>query len=90
MKKLLRILQVIQYCMGHALLRPRTDIPPGGNPLTESQSPIPWWGSAAVIMLGIFCWVGGASWGVTGLDEAGRVLVYVPMGHIFGLSQRSK
>jgi len=56
------------------------------SPVIKQESPIPWWGSIAVIMLGIVCWVLGACLDVAGLDEAGRVLVYIPLGSLFGMS----
>lgn len=58
----------------------------GNSPTMVTQSQIPWWGSVAVILVGIICWCVGAKFAVTGLDEAGRALVYVPLGSLFGLS----
>jgi hypothetical protein len=57
-----------------------------GNPETRHQSPIPWWGSIACILIGIGAWVTSACLAVPGLDEAARVLVYIPLGSVFGLS----
>jgi hypothetical protein len=59
------------------------------NPEHREQSPIPWWGSVIVMALGIICWVVGAWAQVAGLDEAGRAMVYVPLGNLFGMSLRS-
>jgi len=42
-----------------------------------------------VIIIGIICWVVGVGLDITGLDEAGRALVYIPLGSLFGLSLRS-
>ena len=61
----------------------------GHSPDPRQQSPVPWWGSVMVIMLGIVCWVLGAGLDIIGLVEAGRALVYVPLGNLFGLSLRS-
>jgi len=58
----------------------------GSSPEVRSESPIPWWGSVLVIVIGIVCWCVGAQLGVAGLDEAGRALVYIPMGSLFGMS----
>ena len=58
----------------------------GSSPEVRSESPIPWWGSVLVIVIGIACWFGGAYFEVTGLDEAGRALVYIPLGSLFGMS----
>jgi len=58
----------------------------GSSPENKSESPIPWWGSVIVIIMGIICWVLGAGLEVAGLDEAGRALVYIPLGNLFGMS----
>ena len=56
------------------------------NPETRRESPIPWWGSVACILIGIGAWITSACLTVPGLDEAGRVLVYIPVGSLFGMS----
>ncbi len=58
----------------------------GRNPGTKSQSPVPWWGSVVVIVIGIACWCVGEGLNIDGLDEAGRALVYIPLGSLFGMS----
>lgn len=59
------------------------------SPDQKHESAIPWWGSVAVIILGIICWILGAGLEIAGLDEAGRALVYLPLGSLFGLSIKS-
>jgi len=59
------------------------------SPEHRQQSPVPWYGSVAVIILGIICWVVGAGIPIAGLDEAGRALVYIPLGSLFGMSLHS-
>ena len=54
----------------------------------KKESPIPWWGSVLVIIIGIGVWVMGACSNTPGLDEAGRALVYIPLGSLFGMSLR--
>ena len=56
------------------------------SPENRQESPIPWYGSVGVIILGIVCWVLACSIPVAGLDEAGRALVYIPLGSLFGMS----
>jgi len=56
------------------------------SPRLQTMSPIPWWGAVLVIGVGISCWVIGGCLGIVGLDEAGRVLVYIPLGSLFGMS----
>ncbi len=59
------------------------------SPGRKEHSPLPWYGSVLVIIIGIICWVLGAAVPVPGLDEAGRALVYVPLGNLFGMSLHS-
>ena len=61
----------------------------GHSPEAREQSPIPWYGSILLIVIGIACWISGAVIEVPGLDEAGRLLVYIPLGNIFGMTLRS-
>ena len=61
----------------------------GHSPELREEPPLPWYGSVAVIILGIICWVLGCGLEIPGLDEAGRALVYIPLGNLFGLSLRS-
>jgi len=58
----------------------------GNSPEVKNESPIPWWGSLLVIIIGMACWGAGAYFEITGLDEAGRALVYIPLGSLFGMS----
>lgn len=58
------------------------------SPESRKGSPIPWWGSVGLIIVGIICWVLGALITISGLDEAGRALVYIPLGNLFGMSLR--
>ena len=58
----------------------------GNSPQLKEISPIPWWGAVLVIIVGISCWVIGVCLDIVGLDEAGRALVYIPLGSLFGIS----
>ena len=58
----------------------------GNSPQIKEISPIPWWGAVLVIIVGISCWVTGGCLDIVGLDEAGRALVYIPLGSLFGMS----
>ena len=58
----------------------------GNTPERKEFSAIPWWGSIVVIIIGVICWVVGSAVPVPGLDEAGRALVYIPLGGLFGMS----
>ena len=59
---------------------------PGNSPEIKQESPIPWWGSCLVIAVGVGAWVTSACLDIPGLGEAARVLVYVPLGSLFGMS----
>jgi len=85
-KRLKKALKEVNHCMVQSLRHPRTPIVlsnPGGT-----ISPIPWWGSVAILIVGIASWVIGSRCGITGLDEAGRAMVYLPLGNLFGLTVR--
>lgn len=56
------------------------------SPENKQESPLPWWGSVLCIVIGIVTWVTAACLKIPGLDEAARVLVYIPLGSLFGLS----
>jgi hypothetical protein len=58
----------------------------GNSPQLREMSPIPWWGALLVIIVGVACWVLGDCFDIIGLDEAGRALVYIPLGSLFGMS----
>ena len=58
----------------------------GNSPQLKEMSPIPWWGAVLVIVVGVSCWVVGGCLNIVGLDEAGRALVYIPLGSLFGMS----
>ena len=58
----------------------------GNSPESRQISPIPWWGAVLIMTVGIASWVAGSCFNVVGLDEAGRALVYIPLGSLFGMS----
>ena len=58
----------------------------GNRPEIRRESPLPWWGSVVIIIIGIACWCVAACFDISGLDEAGRALVYIPLGSLFGMS----
>jgi hypothetical protein len=89
-KRVNKLMEVIFYSLKHAILHPRTTIPARGNPIKEPQSPIPWWGSILVLMIGIASWCAGSCLNITGLDEAGRAMVYLPLGSIFGMAVKAR
>lgn len=80
------LLEVAAHCIYQSLRHPRTELLQTGNPIPIKQSPIPWWGSITVLVIGILSWCMSAAFNITGLDEAARAMVYVPLGNIFGMS----
>jgi len=59
-----------------------------GSPDPRNESPIPWWGSMLCIVVGIGAWIASALLNITPLGEAARLLVYAPLGQLFGMSLR--
>ncbi|MBA7616094.1 hypothetical protein ES703_23385 [subsurface metagenome] len=60
----------------------------GSSPDPRQESPVPWWGSILCIVIGIGTWVVSATLNIVPLGEAARLLVYAPVGHLFGMSLR--
>lgn len=56
------------------------------SPENKQESPVPWFVSVIVILIGIASWIAGAYLKIPGLDEASRALVYIPLGNLFGMS----
>lgn len=78
---------ILGHCLYQAIRHPMTPIEVYGNPtVIPPQSAIPWWGSVGVIIVGIVSWCISAVYGIEGLDEAARAMVYIPLGNIFGMS----
>ena len=75
-----------QYLINGEAVCPSCGKKLGNSPQLKEMSPIPWWGAVLVIIVGVACWVMGSCFDVVGLDEAGRALVYIPLGSLFGMS----
>jgi len=71
---------------GNAKRCPGCGLEVGHSPKPRHASPIPWWGSVLVMTLGVGCWTVGSWLQVSDLGEAGRALVYIPLGSLFGMS----
>ncbi len=62
----------------------------GSSPDPRQEPPLPWYGSILLITVGAAIWGWSAACQIGGIGELGRVLVYIPMGSLFGMSlQRS-
>lgn len=86
MKTIWIFLEVLTHCMGQSIIHPITGTCQLGNPAPIKISPIPWWGSIAILILGIASWITAEVMHSTGLVEAARAMVYLPLGNIFGMS----
>lgn len=78
--------KIILQCLYHSIRRPRTIIIRAANPRPVEMSPVPWWGSSMILVIGIISWCLAAQFQISGLDEAARAMVYIPLGNIFGMS----
>ena len=56
------------------------------SPDPRQESPLPWWGSCLCVVIGIGAWIASALLDIVPMAEAARILVYAPIGHLFGLS----
>ena len=52
----------------------------------KTLSPVPWYASMLLILLGVVTWATVGIHHQTELIEAARILIYAPMGTLFGLS----
>ena len=75
-----------QYLLNGEMKCPGCGRKLGNSPQPREISPVPWWGAVLVIVVGISCWALGGYFNIAGLDEAGRALVYIPLGSLFGMS----
>jgi len=56
------------------------------SPGRKEIQPLPWYGSIILILVGATIWGWSAACNIAGITELGRVLVYIPIGHLFGMS----
>jgi len=56
------------------------------SPDSRKESPIPWWGSIAVILIGVGTAIASGTLSMIWLQEVSRALIYIPLGNIFGMS----
>lgn len=62
----------------------------GSSPDPGQESPVPWYGCVTLIIIGAAIWGWSAACNIAGISELGRILVYLPLGNLFGMSlQRS-
>lgn len=58
------------------------------SPEHKQISPIPWYGSVLLIIVGAAIWGWSAACDIASITELGRILVYIPLGNLFGMSFR--
>jgi hypothetical protein len=86
LKMIRTMFEVMGHCLYHSLRHPKTEIEQFSNPVPLQLSPIPWWGSVGILIVGIVSWCFAAHWNIEGLAEAARAMVYCPLMHIFDMS----
>lgn len=87
MNEIRKIIKIPLYCLARAIRHPfRLITCQTGNPIRQDVSPVPWWGSVGVLVIGIASWCASAKFNIEGLDEAARAMVYIPLGNIFGMT----
>ena len=58
----------------------------GTSPDPRQESPIPWYGSVAVILIGVGTAIASGILPIVWLQEVSRALIYIPLGSLFGMS----
>ncbi|MBA7549459.1 hypothetical protein ES705_41940 [subsurface metagenome] len=58
----------------------------GSSPDPKQESPIPWYGSVVVILIGVGTAIASGVLSIAWLGELSRALIYLPLGHLFGMS----
>ena len=56
------------------------------SPENRQESPIPWYGSVGVIVIGVGAGIASALLSIVWLQEVSRALIYIPLGSLFGMS----
>ena len=58
----------------------------GHSPDNRQESPIPWWGSVSVLIVGVIVCILAAYCKLPTLDRVGDALIFIPLGNLFGMS----
>ncbi|MBA7637853.1 hypothetical protein ES703_45502 [subsurface metagenome] len=58
----------------------------GDSPENRQETPTPWWCAMLCILMGIGAWIASALLNIPPLGEVARILIYAPLGHLFGMS----
>ena len=56
------------------------------SPENRQESPMPWWGSVVVILIGVGTAIASGILSIVWLQEISRALIYIPLGSLFGMS----
>lgn len=57
------------------------------SPVVKQESPVPWYGSVGVIVIGVAVCVIAACYDLSALDRVGDALVFIPLGRMYGMSR---
>jgi hypothetical protein len=83
-------IKFILFCLWQVIRHPRQRITIIGNPSSRLASQIPWLGSLVVLIIGIVCVCISAHYQITDLREAGKAMIYLPLGSFYGLATNRK
>ena len=85
----MKTLGIIISCIWNTCRYPTNKILSIGNPTRVEQSPTPWRVSLVVLVLGIGCFITAELMDISPLGEAARVMVYGPLGSMFGMGNQA-
>ncbi len=83
-------LKFAAYCIAQSIIHPRTQIIYRGNPSTIMSNPMPWFASMGLIVFGVGVWCLSAHLKIAEMAEAARLMVYLPLGNMFGMTINPK
>lgn len=58
----------------------------GESPENRRESPVPWYASVTVIVIGVGTAIASGILSIVWLQEISRALIYIPLGSLFGMS----
>lgn len=86
---MMNFIQLLWSCIWHACKDSDTKVIVVGNPAKVEQSPVPWKVSLVVLVLGLASMVVAEVMDISSLGEVARLLVYAPIGSIFGMGTQA-
>jgi len=84
----MNFVQIVWSCLWNSCKLNETKISVG-NPTKVEQSPVPWRVSLIVLILGLASLIIAEVMDIDSLGEIARLMVYAPMGSIFGMGTQA-